>query len=200
MNPTRQQILDHLERRRQATAAELSRALRVTAANIRHHLAILEQDGWVEVAGKRPPKGKGRPTRVYALSPRRQEDNLSGLLCALLKQIPSEERPAAFASLAETLSAHTPPLPAEHHLTRHLIQTVKCLNAMHYRARWEAHAAAPRIRINHCPYAAIVEECPEVCQLDAYLLEHLLHRGVRQIARRKESSSGGPYCLFAIEP
>ncbi len=199
MHPTRQQILEYLERRQQATSAELSRALRVTAANVRHHLAILEADGWIQVTGKRPPKGKGRPTKVYALTPRRQADNLPELLCALLKGIPPATRPAVFDSLAEKLSAETPPLPPEHHLTHHLIQTVKCLNTMHYRARWEAHAAAPRIRLNHCPYAAVVEACPEVCELDARLLEHLLHRPVKQIARRKESPSGGPYCLFAIE-
>jgi len=198
MHPTRQQILDYLERHQRATAAELGRALKVTPANVRHHLRILMEDGWVDQVEPRPPRGRGRPTRVYALTTARQPDNLSGLVGALLGRIPPQERASAFASLAEALSAHTPPLPAERHLTQHLIHTVRCLNAMHYRARWEAHAAAPRIRLNHCPYTAILEQHPELCELDAHLLSRHLHRRVRQLAKRENSPSGGPFCLFEI--
>ncbi len=198
MHPTRQQILEYLERHQRATAAELARALKVTPANARHHLRILVDDGWVETVERRAPRGRGRPTRVYALAPARQADNLPRLVGALLGQIPPEARAAAFDSLAEALSAHAPPLPAERHLTQHLIHTVRCLNAMHYRARWEAHAAAPRIRLNHCPYAAILEQHPELCELDARLLSRHLHRRVRQLAKRENSPSGGPFCLFEI--
>ncbi len=198
MHPTRRQILDYLERHQQATADELARALKVTAANVRHHAHILLEDDWIVVAGRRAQKGKGRPTRVYALAPGRQPDNLLGLLHALLARIPPEGRDSAFDSLAELLSTATPALPAERHLTHHLIQTVKCLNAMHYRARWEAHASAPRIRLTHCPYAAILEQHPELCELDARLLAHLLHRPVKQRAKRENSPSGRPFCLFEI--
>ncbi|GAB4536163.1 MAG: hypothetical protein Fur0018_26750 [Anaerolineales bacterium] len=198
MHPTRQQILEYLERHQRATPDELARALKVTAANVRHHLHILLEDEWITDTGSRTHKGKGRPTRVYALAAGRQADNLSGLLHTLLDQIPPEGREAAFASLAESLSGAAPPLPPERHLTHHLIQTVKCLNTMHYRARWEAHAAAPRIRLSHCPYAAIIEQHPELCDLDAHLLAHLLHRPVRQTAKRENSPSGGLFCLFEI--
>ncbi|RMF45129.1 MAG: ArsR family transcriptional regulator [Anaerolineae bacterium] len=198
MHPTRQQILEYLERNQRATAKELSRALKVTPANVRHHLRILLEDNWIEPVETRRPRGRGRPTQVYALAPQWQADNLSGLLHALLKQIPPEGRTAAFESLSKALSDAQPPLPPERHLTHHLIQTVKCLNTMHYRARWEAHATAPRIRLNHCPYAAILEAHPELCELDAHLLSHLLHRPVRQTAKRENSPTGGLFCLFEI--
>lgn len=198
MNPTRQQILEYLERHQRATANELSRALKVTAANIRHHLTILKEDGWIEISGTRAPQGRGRPTQVYNLSPERQTDHLLGLTCALLDQIPPEGRAAVFSSIARNLTSTAPPLPAEYHLTRHLIRAIHSLNEMHYRAKWEAHVTAPRIRLGHCPYAAILKEHPEICELDAILLEYLLHRPVRQIARRGNSPTGRPFCLFEI--
>ncbi len=198
MDPTRQQILEYLEQHQRATANELSRALKVTAANIRHHLIILKEDGWIEATGTRAPKGRGRPTQVYSLSPERQADHLLGLTCALLDQIPPEGRAAVFSSIARNLTSTTPPLPAKYHLTHHLIHTTQRLNEMHYRAKWEAHATAPRIRLGHCPYAAILEEHPEICELDAHLLQHLLHRPVRQIARRENSPIGRLFCLFEI--
>ena len=52
MQHTRQQVVDYLQNNRIASSIEISRALMVTAANIRHHLRILEDTGVVEVVGK----------------------------------------------------------------------------------------------------------------------------------------------------
>ena len=43
MQITRRQIIDYLQTNRIATSIELSRALLVTAANIRHHIQLLEK-------------------------------------------------------------------------------------------------------------------------------------------------------------
>jgi predicted ArsR family transcriptional regulator len=50
---TRQRIIEHLQTKRHASAAELSLALQVTPANIRHHLAVLAGEQVVEVIGHR---------------------------------------------------------------------------------------------------------------------------------------------------
>ena len=56
----RQRILAYLQSHHGVTAAEVSRALRVTPANIRHHLSILAADGRAKVVGeRRPAKGAG---------------------------------------------------------------------------------------------------------------------------------------------
>jgi predicted ArsR family transcriptional regulator len=64
---TRQQILELLETRPAATAEELARLLHLTPANIRHQLGRLEADGRVSAIGERPPRGRGRPQRLFAL-------------------------------------------------------------------------------------------------------------------------------------
>jgi predicted ArsR family transcriptional regulator len=69
---------------------------------------------------------------------------------------------------------------------------------MRYQARWEAHADAPRLTLGHCPYAAILPEHPELCALDAALLETLLGAPATQVAKLARDGRGGMYCLFVI--
>ena len=55
--------------------------------------------------------------------------------------------------------------------TRRLYTAIQNLNKMNYFAHWEARHEGPRIIFSHCPYAAILPEHPELCQLDEFLLE-----------------------------
>jgi predicted ArsR family transcriptional regulator len=54
---------------------------------------------------------------------------------------------------------------------------------MNYHARWEAGQQGPRILFGHCPYAAIIEKHPELCQMDAALLKELFGDDMEQIAK-----------------
>jgi DeoR family suf operon transcriptional repressor len=66
MQPTRQEILDHLRREGQATVKELGELLELTSTGIRQHLTVLERDGLVEA---REERGRvGRPALVYRLT------------------------------------------------------------------------------------------------------------------------------------
>ncbi len=62
---------------------------------------------------------------------------------------------------------------------------------MNYQARWEARSSGPRIVFAHCPYAMILPEHPELCQMDASLLESVLEVSVVQAARLAPSRQGG---------
>jgi predicted ArsR family transcriptional regulator len=63
---TRQEILDYLRRRNQATVRELGEHLRLTSTGIRQHLTVLERDGLVESHEER---GRvGRPALIYRLT------------------------------------------------------------------------------------------------------------------------------------
>jgi len=64
---TRQSILQLLRRHGQMTALELSEALSIGAVGVRQHLAVLERDGLVEIAGLR--RSVGRPSNLYTLTP-----------------------------------------------------------------------------------------------------------------------------------
>lgn len=196
MQETRQGILDYLQTNHQATPGELSRSLQVTAANIRHHLGILQEQGLVEVVGQSVPSGRGRPRQFYALSPSAQANNLAQLTRALLECIaPDQEeilRKVAQTLARESLAVHPNP-------TQRLYQAVQRLNALNYNARWEARAGGPRVMLEHCPYAPILDQHPELCQMDGYLVERLTGLDVQQTARIEQSSMGPNACIFSVE-
>ena len=54
--------MEYLRHRQIASAVDISHALHLTAADIRHHLAILAMEGIVEITGQRSSVGRGRPS------------------------------------------------------------------------------------------------------------------------------------------
>lgn len=203
MNLTQQKIYQYLQRNSSATAGELSGSLGMTAANIRHHLARMTQEGMIETS-LQASSGRGRPTYRYSLSIKAQANNLDALsntlLLEYLAQFLPAEKPAALQRLAsrllEILAAGRPMPPAGAHLTRRLTNSVQFLNACLYQARWEAHASGPNLMLGHCPYIAILAQHPELCQVDAFLLEKLLNSPVKQVARLGANS---PVCIFQVK-
>ena len=83
-------------------------------------------------------------------------------------------------------------------LTRRLFRTTEILNQHHYQARWEARPEAPRLVLGHCPFSAILKEHPELCKLDAYLIEHFTGTSVEQTAKLAKDPSGLRFCMFRI--
>lgn len=194
----RQRILGYLQSHPGTTAVELSRALQVTPANIRHHLAILVGDGRAVLLGTRQPNGRGRPVQVYGPGELNTHDPISGLADALLAQqqmLPPQAQVAALKQLAVRLAAIPPEGLAEPG-ARRLAQVVERLNALHYQARWEAHAQGPHVILERCPYAVILDRHPELCRMDAELLSALLGAPVQQTARLEPNARGIPFCRF----
>ena len=63
---------------------------------------------------------------------------------------------------------------------------------MNYQAHWEAHVENPRIMLGHCPYSAILDHHPEICQMDGYVLEALLDAPVKQVEKLSYQSKRSP--------
>ncbi len=195
---TRQQITDFLSHRQLASAVDMSRALHLTAADIRHHLAILDAEGVIKVTSQRPASGRGRPTSLYQLAWQATSNNLDGLSSALLEEtrqsIPEFEQKAFHKRLAQRLvgDGYQP----VRNPSQRFVNGVKLLNQMNYQARWEARSDAPQIIFSHCPYAAILPEHPELCQVDAELLSLLLASPIQQTARLQPNLQGIPQCIF----
>jgi len=207
----RQRILAYLQSHHGVTAAEVSRALRVTPANIRHHLSILAADGRAKVVGERRPEkdaggtgqGRGRPVKMYGLGDTASGDNLSGLADAVLAQwiagLPPDQRDSALGALAARLADVPPGGKLSGPIIRRLAQAITRLNGLHYHARWEAHAQGPRVIFEQCPYAAILEKHPELCRVDALLLKELLGADVTQSAKLELNARGLPFCMFVLK-
>ena len=198
--PTRLRILDYLRKQQTASVHELSLALAMTGANVRHHLAVLESNDLIELISQRR-EGRGRPVNVYGLSRRVLGDGLDGLAGALfdglLRDAPEAAREAGLRSVALRLGGGDMSDPAIR-LPGRLTQAVDRLNELHYQARWEAGPDGAHIILGHCPYAAIIAAYSELCRMDAYLLEQRCGSPVEQTARLQPSAKGYPFCIFRV--
>lgn len=196
MNKTRTEILTELERQKTATAAQLSRRLQVGAADVRFHLQQLVAEGMIEEAGKQRTGEPGRPRRLYRLAPPARQSNLAGLAGILLQVMTEELGISSLATVAERLAISSPEekLPPG----KRLFQAVQRLNDLHYLARWEAHAESPRIVLGNCPYAAIIDDYPILCQLDSQLIEHLTGLPAEQSAKLETNPRGEIFCMFEL--
>jgi predicted ArsR family transcriptional regulator len=190
---TRQKILDYLKRNRTVSSRGLARALQMTPANARHHLGILAADGRVEIVNQRQI-GRGRPEKVYRLAGTLMGDNLSALTDALLTEADGK---VAIEAVGQRIVGENNVIAGQP-LMRRLVSAVERLNEMHYQARWEAGAEGPRIVLGHCPYAAVIEKHPSLCQMDAALLAKILGGEVRQTAKLESGAGGLPYCAFVF--
>ncbi len=200
MDTTRQQIVKYLHNKQTATATEISNALGVTPANIRHHLSVLLNEGAIQITGNLPASGRGRPAQLFALTQQVQRHNLDQLVNALLatfiRILPQEEARHAWQAVAEKL--YLEGKDEKSNLTARLYLAVNRLNEMNYQARWEAHSDAPHLILGHCPYAAIRNEYPEICQLDRHLIAGLLKNPVRHTETLAHDERGMRFCKFVL--
>ena len=199
MKPTRLRLLEYLEEKQIATSQELSWALRVTPADVRHHISALLNDGSIQIIGEREPQGPGRPARLFSLSNKQKSDNLLLLLETLLIEISSEklsnESTNRLRSIANRFMA-TSQIPEN--LTQRLYLAIKRLNELNYHARWEAQKENPKIILGNCPYSAIIHNRPEICFIDKYLIEGLLSTRVEQETKLLRDNRGYATCVFNI--
>lgn len=199
MKSTRKRLIDYLNTRRVATAMELSHALQVSPADIRHHLAILQARGTVEEVGARKTGGRGRPAALFSLSKQVLGDNLDNLSSALLADALEKTSHEGHSRLLKRIASRLQgDFKTNGSLTNRLYQSINRLNQMNYQARWEAHSNAPHLILGHCPYSDIISNHPELCQMDAELLAGLLGKTVKQTAKLVQFAGGAPFCIFWV--
>ena len=188
---SRHKVLAYLTRTRTASVREIARALKMSAANVRHHLRVLVSDGRLEVVLVGEHDRRGRPEKLYSLPRAALGDNLPALSDALLAEAGTKVRMEALAKrlVGESDFAGQP-------IVKRLNLVVEKLNQMNYHARWEAGREGPRIILGHCPYAAIIEKHPELCQMDAALLEGLTGESAEQLSQIGREKSLA--CVFAM--
>jgi predicted ArsR family transcriptional regulator len=197
MQSTRQRILDYLDQRGSASARQLAHAFGMTPANLRRHLRILQVRGLLAAIERRPPEGRGRPEQVYALTPSAQPDNLKKLSSTLLEQTKGRGQEAQMKQLAVRLLGNGAAPTGQ--ITQRLVAAVQRLVPLGYRPRWEARPNAPQVVLGRCPYAAIIADHPELCRMDAYMLEALLATPVEQLSKLQPGPLGTTQCVFTLK-
>jgi len=191
MTTARQKVLTYLNKSRSASAREIARSLKMSAATVRHHLRLLAADGRLELSSVRGRDGRGRPEKIYSLPRAALGTNLAALSEALLAEAGAGIRMDSLAKqLAKVDNFAGQPL------AKRLNLTVERTNGMNYHARWEAGSEGPRVVFSHCPYAAIIEKHPELCKMDEALLKDLVGQPARQIL--KTGKEGSSVCVFLV--
>jgi len=200
---TRTQIIKYLDRHPSLSAEDLSQALHVTKENIQYHVKILLKDGTIQ---RMPGPGgaenrRGRPTFYYSLSDQSRPGNIPALAGRLLEIVLAANpvlpaQPDLFTQLA---AAMFPFHPAANQ-SQNLRQSMQRLNQHYYQAAWEARASGPVVYFRNCPYASLVKDHPQLCQLDCAILVSLLRRPVTQVAKMDLDTRKPPACLFQVQP
>ncbi|MBE9524878.1 MAG: ArsR family transcriptional regulator [Chloroflexi bacterium] len=182
------------------SALEISRALHMTTANVRHHFAVLKNQGLIEEIGSRPSKNRGRPAKLFGLPADVLDNNINALATALLKSfLAGGNLESQFTILINNLFPDPPTDGGKNASLQQLNQIVQRLNHANYQARWEASPTGPRFILGHCPYAAILPNHPELCQMDRIFLSQQLNSSVKQIAKLERNPQGTSYCVFSIQ-
>lgn len=191
MVTSRQKVHGYLTKNRTASTREISRALKMSAATVRHHLRVMVADGRLEMSFVRGRDGRGRPEKVFSLPNSALGNNLSMLSDAVLTEAGAAVKMDAIAKrlAGEATYANQP-------MAKRLSLTVDTLSSMNYHARWEAGPQGPRLILGHCPYAAILEKHPELCRMDESLLHELMGDSATQLFRI--GKDGSSMCVFAL--
>lgn len=193
MTTVRQKVLAYLMKTRTASAREIARALKMSAATVRHHLRVLVSDGRLEMTSVRGREGRGRPEKVYSIPQTVLGDNLPMLSDALWMETGASVRVEALAKrLAGDSNIKSQPI------SKRLSLIIEKLNQMNYHARWEAGPQGPRIIFGHCPYATIIARHPELCTMDVSLLSELMAQPVLHEAKQETQKVGGCPFVFLV--
>jgi predicted ArsR family transcriptional regulator len=187
-----------LLRRAGHTVDELARALQLTDNAVRSHLATLERDGLVRQSGAR--HGSGKPAYVYELTseadqlfPKPYAQVLLQLLDVLSERGTAQEREELLRTVGQRFATQwrQPGGTVEMRLER----AVEVLNQLGGLAELERSDGSAAIHGYSCPFAAVVSNHPEVCQLAETLLTELVGVTVQQRCDRH----GSPHCSFVVQ-
>jgi predicted ArsR family transcriptional regulator len=193
---TRGQIV-LLLRRSSRTVDELTQALDLTHTAVRAHLAALERDGLVKQRSER--RGTGKPSSVYDLTeaseylfPKSYGLYLDQLLEVLSERTPTDEVESLLREVGRRIAAQWTIPPGD--LRVQLDEAAEVLNELGGLMERETQGETLCIRGYRCPFAAVVQEHPEVCELAETLVTELVGVPIQEQCGR----TGPEPCRFVV--
>jgi predicted ArsR family transcriptional regulator len=198
---TRQSILQLLRRHGQMTAQELSDALCIGAVGVRQHLAMLDRDGLVQVAGLR--RSVGRPSHLYMLTPEAEErfpKRYDRIALDLISYVAESGGPPAveaiFARRRELMDHDLRPRLAGRPRAEQIAALAAILVEQGYMCEHEQMADGSFLLTEYnCPIDCVARQHPQLCAQEFQLYEDLI--GV-QIAREGTIAQGSHCCRYHI--
>ncbi len=190
------QILAHLQSGGR-TVDDLAQLLQLTPNGVRNHLASLEREALVTVAGKRP--GLRKPALIYALTGRAREllsrayfPLLQQLLATLKDRLTASERTAVLREVGRRLAASAPRVEGSR--KERVAVAGKVIEQLGGSVTVESRGRTMAIVGSACPLAELVRENPEVCRAVEALVAEVTGLPAKEECDRGEH----PRCNFLV--
>lgn len=206
MQETRQQILEILRDRSQATVNEIvhdlciKRGENITPVTVRHHLSILQEDDLVEIPETQQRATPGRPRHVYVLTQRAHRyfpNNYHTLLHGIMKQINNIHGTEGVNVILEGVAddmVNQACIP-DNSLTERLHHVCSYLNDHGYEADYEATRDGFILHTKNCPYHTLALEDNSFCVMDMRLISRMLGVVPRLVSHIKDGASSCSYFI-----
>jgi predicted ArsR family transcriptional regulator len=202
VSTVREQILNILKSRGQATVSDMSTALDLAPVSVRHHLDMLLRQEVIRTDGVQRRPTRGRPRHIYVLTeaaqrffPNRYEELARELLREMKHSLPSEHVAAFFQRLA-TDAAGALPMSPELDAEQRLALAARYLSEKGYLATWEHRDNGTYLlHVSNCPFEGLPAEHNELCEMDMRLISMLLQRDACRIAH---AAGGDHRCSYLI--
>ena len=199
----RRAIMDVLKRQGAQPAASLATRFGVTAMAVRQHLYALQEEGMV--AAQSEPSGRGRPTKLWALTDKAQglfPDAHQELAVDLLEHMRAQFGEAGLESIIDRHSA------AQRHSYEAALAGAKTVEArVHALARLrndEGYMAAVKrdgkdwlFIENHCPICAAARSCTRLCANELDVFTRVLGPTAK-VMREEHMLAGARRCAYRI--
>lgn len=197
---TRQRILEIIQRNQSLSTRDIALILGLTNANIRHHLISLKNDSLIEIIGQKH-ESRGRPTYIYGLSSLFLGSGMDILCSVLLDEcfdnVSENEQKRRLKSLAKRLIGKIG-IGRNETRAQKLNELTERLNREHIFTRWQASAFGAQITFLRCPYRQMIDNHPQLCILDNFVLEEYTGLKVEQLEKLIPTNLGPPRCVFQI--
>ncbi|MBM4421784.1 MAG: ArsR family transcriptional regulator [Chloroflexi bacterium] len=205
MQHKRQEIINVLKQRGNASVDELSKELGITTVTVRHHLDVLRSEGLVSEPAVRHRSSSGRPQHIFSLTPKAEElfpRNYDGLAQVLLDEVKSRldtrEVNVIFEGVVHRLLADAPRPSPDEPIEQRLDRAINFLNEKGYVAHWERRPDGFFVQTRNCPFEALAGKNPELCSMDLILLTSLMGITLQRVCHMPDGDNSCAYMVKEV--
>ncbi len=199
----KREILTLLKHRPDLSLAEIAAVRRTSKVAALHHLAALEDEGFVERSYEH--RAVGRPSVHFRLSekstglfPQAYTEMSLVALDFIERKLGRDAVVAMLQERAHALADHNRAKVGERDLRQRVASLVRIRSEGGYMAEiGGTKGSTTEMREHNCPIFAIAGRYPEACDVERRMFESLLHARVETSHR---VVAGDPVCRFLIRP
>ncbi|ERG69116.1 helix-turn-helix transcriptional regulator [Segniliparus rugosus] len=189
---TRRAIVRLLAQHGSLTAPAIAEHLELSTVGVRRHLVELVESGDAVVVQRKPKAGRGRPPKVYQLTPQGQDrlgnayDELAQLAFRELQRLGGEEAVVALArrradSMLSEIGLDSPDFRSADPQSK-AERLAQALTSSGYAASTTRVASGVQLCQHHCPVSNVAADFPALCEAETAAFGELLGTHVQRLA------------------